>query len=701
MADSNGIPAAAARRSGRPAEDLARQLYEQQGEGREPWRELSARERAAWLERAEQSLHALAELGYRVESPAGLDQVQSAASRSLVAVREAEQLLRMGEPLLAYNAVQQALEDGHDGFRLHQLKGLALARSGDVARANSELAALRAAGHNDGETLGLLARTHKDLALAAAAGALRERHLAAAFEIYDSGYRASRRAGATADAYYTGINAATIALLRGDQERACAIAAEVETLCEQALADSAGDETAAYWPQATLAEAALVRGDETGARDRYAAAARLAGHRYGDLSSTRRQARLLLRHQGRDSGWLDEALRIPPVLVYTGHMIDAPGRAAPRFPPELEGAVRAWICEQLDELRPVGAYGSAACGTDILCLECVRELGGELHIVLPFPVEHFRAESVDLRPGGNWGERFERLLESADEVLVIGDQPPPRGESTFEYANLVMTGLARLRAQMLETGVQGLAVWDGAGAGGAGGTGSVVDLWEKNGVPLIHIAPDTSAPADSATVQATPANPPAGGGGSGDGFAYTIKTMLFADAVGYSRLTDEQIPLFFEHYLGAVGDLNERTASRAEHIETAGDGLYLVFDDPAAAGHYALDLSELINGRDWPGLGLPADLSIRIGLHCGPVFVGRDPVTGRPLYTGSHTSRTARIEPITPPGQVYASSAYAAIAAATGVEGLRFSYIGRTQLAKQYGKLALYHVTRAAADRRA
>jgi hypothetical protein len=59
-----------------------------------------------------------------------------------------------------------------------------------------------------------------------------------------------------------------------------------------------------------------------------------------------------------------------------------------------------------------------------------------------------------------------------------------------------------------------------------------------------------------------------------------------------------------------------------------------------------------------------------------------------------HTSRTARIEPITPPGQVYASSAFAAVATARDVRGLRFSYIGRTQLAKDYGVLPLYHVKR-------
>jgi class 3 adenylate cyclase len=67
-------------------------------------------------------------------------------------------------------------------------------------------------------------------------------------------------------------------------------------------------------------------------------------------------------------------------------------------------------------------------------------------------------------------------------------------------------------------------------------------------------------------------------------------------------------------------------------------------------------------------------------------------VTQGALFTGPHTSRAARIEPITPPGQVYASSAFAAVAAARGADGIALRYVGRTPLAKRSGSLALYHL---------
>ena len=609
---------------------------------------------------------------------------------------EAERLLRIGEPLVAYNTIRQALEEHPGDPRLRQLEGLALARSGALRRANELLSTLRDEGHEDGETLGLLARTHKDLGLQSADDATRAQHLSAALAIYTAGYRESRRLGAVDEAYYTGINAATVAFLCGEAGQAQAIATDVEDLCRQALQDTDPGSPNAYWPQATLAEAALIRGDLDAARERYAAAGRLAGDRYGDLSSTRHQARLLLQHLGQSESWLDEVIRVPPVLVFTGHMIDVPGRWQPRFPADKEAEISDAIRARLERIGPVAAYGSAACGADILCLECVQQLGGELHIVLPFALEEFRATSVDLHADSNWGERFERLIDEATSVVVTGEPPPPNSASAFEYANLVMTGLARLRAQMLDTQLQGLAVWDGVEAGDVGGTGSVVSLWRESGVSLEHVpTPDAGVPQRGAS--ANQALPGAGRSPRAEPawpFDYEMKAMLFADAVGYSKLSEEQIPLFFEHFVGSIARFNAAGHDRPVHIETAGDGIYMVFDDTAAAGRYALGLSELINGQDWDSYGLPAGLTSRVGLHCGPVFIANDPITGGRLYTGIHTSRTARIEPVTPPGQVYASSAFAAVATARRAPGLRFSYIGHTKLAKDYGILPLYHVKR-------
>jgi class 3 adenylate cyclase len=348
--------------------------------------------------------------------------------------------------------------------------------------------------------------------------------------------------------------------------------------------------------------------------------------------------------------------------------------------------VRAALRERFAAIAPLAAYGSAACGADLLCLEAALEAGCETHIVLPFPAADFRRSSVDFA-GGDWGERFERALAAADSVTVTSDHHARGSSATFDYANLVLTGMGRLRAQMLDTSLRALAVRDPADAGRAGGTTSNLALWSRNAIPVDEIrldllrgkaAPRSSEPA------ATEPQPSAVA-------RHEMRAMLFADAVGYSKLSEDQIPGYIAGFLGAVADLSRRTAHRFEHVETSGDGLYMVFRDPIDAAHYALELSAMVNRFDRAAWGLPPDFNLRVALHCGPVHCAVDPITGSPLYTGPHTSRAARIEPVTPPGQVYASSAFAAVAAAIG-NAFAMTYVGRMPLAKGYGSLGLYHL---------
>ena len=604
-------------------------------------------------------------------------------------VAAAERLLRQGEPLLAYNFADIGVQRSPEHLRLRQLQALALARSGDTERANRILAELAHAGLDDAETMGMLARTHKDLGMRSSDAARRASHLDSAYQLYERAYSASVQRGASAGAYYTGINAAAVAVLRGRLDEARWLAADVQRICQHAGGGDPGDE-AEYWRQATLGEAALILGDAPAAARHYASAMNLARDRYGDLSTTRRQARLLAAHLPVDDAWLAEVLRIPPVLVFTGNMVDQAGRATPRFPPDLEPAVARAVAAAVSAIQPLAAYGSAACGADILCLEQGHALGGEIHLVLPFPAEEFRRTSVDVAPG-DWGARFDRLLDAAASVTITSDHRRTGSVATYEYANLVLSGLGELRAQLLDTSLRGLAVWDRDSQGLRGGSASVVSLWEQRGLAIDHVHLASLRAATHA---------PCAGRGIDDGPAadgevttpHEIKALLFADAVGYSKLNEDQIPRYVDGFLGAVAELNRRTRHVFEHVETAGDGLYMVFADAADAAHYAIELSTLVNATDWTSHGLPATFNLRIALHCGPVYCGWDPVTSARLFTGPHTSRAARIEPITPPGQVYASSAFAAVAAARGAAGVTMRYVGKTPLAKRSGSLALYHL---------
>lgn len=99
---------------------------------------------------------------------------------------------------------------------------------------------------------------------------------------------------------------------------------------------------------------------------------------------------------------------------------------------------------------------------------------------------------------------------------------------------------------------------------------------------------------------------------------------------------------------------------------------------------------------DWEGMGFADPNPLRVGLHVGPVFeLSPDPVLGRTNYFGQHVNRTARIEPITLPGTVYASEQFAALL--TVVVGHEYSceFVGVEPPAKGYATTPLYKIDRA------
>jgi class 3 adenylate cyclase len=603
-----------------------------------------------------------------------------------------QRILKLGEPLLAYDVLTEGLAISQTDVRLRQLLALSLARSGATQRANSILTELREEGHHDEETLGILARTHKDLWTQATNPAERKRQLGLAYEFYTEAYRLN-------GGYYAGINAATLGLLLGKKDRARALAREVRRACLRELDHLGVRDAYRYWPLATLGEAALILRRWSEAEDRYAQAAEIGRGQFAELSSTRRNARLILDYLGREAKDIENCFQIPKVVVFAGHLIDRPGRQTPRFPPQLEPAVRNAIRSRLKKIGAGFGYASAACGSDILFLEALIENGVEAHIVLPYDKKRFAKDSVTILPGTDWGSRFEQVLARASEIITASSQRLGEGSMSFEYTNLVLQGLAHMKARQLETEVVPLAVWDQKPGDGPGGTAGMIELWQSLGlsVEMIDLAKILRRQCPNLVSKISglpaPAVTPKRRTGSKK-FTTRIMAMLFADAVHFSKLTERQIPLFVQQFLGTIAALIAESSNAPVVKNTWGDGLYFVFRDVREAGLFALELSEDLNRRNWTDKGLPATLNLRIALHAGPVYSCTDPVLQQQTYTGTHVSRTARMEPITPPGQVYASQAFAALAAAQAVREFTCDYVGQTPLAKGYGTFPTFHVRR-------
>ena len=171
-----------------------------------------------------------------------------------------------------------------------------------------------------------------------------------------------------------------------------------------------------------------------------------------------------------------------------------------------------------------------------------------------------------------------------------------------------------------------------------------------------------------------------------------IAGILFADVVGFSALSDMEVVRFHYEFLGAVGRLLALTRYPPLVRNTWGDGLYLIFSTVRDAGVFALELCAMILETEWAALELPDTLTVRVGLHAGPLFDFSDRVTGQLTLAGKHVTRAARVEPVTPPGMVYATQEFAALAAAYGVTDFACEPVGRVQLAKKAGMTPLFVV---------
>src|SRR6202011_6183393 len=109
-----------------------------------------------------------------------------------------------------------------------------------------------------------------------------------------------------------------------------------------------------------------IQGKISEAESWYSQSAEAGRGRHGDITSTRRNARLLANHLGLDQSKIDSWFHIPTVVVFVGHMIDRPDRKSPRFPRSLEPLVASAIRERLRQIDGRIGYASAACGSDIL-----------------------------------------------------------------------------------------------------------------------------------------------------------------------------------------------------------------------------------------------------------------------------------------------------------------------------------------------
>ncbi len=162
------------------------------------------------------------------------------------------------------------------------------------------------------------------------------------------------------------------------------------------------------------------------------------------------------------------------VLLFSGHMIDVPGRPAARFPSRAVPIADRAIATKLDELQAGPedvAICGGACGGDLLFALAALQRGAQLEMYLPLDEATFLASSVDFA-GSEWRARFEQAkAQSLVQVLPADHCNPATGENAYEANNRRMLDRARAFA---DARLQFICLWNGAAGDGPGGTAGMM-----------------------------------------------------------------------------------------------------------------------------------------------------------------------------------------------------------------------------------
>ena len=439
------------------------------------------------------------------------------AGEAPVAAFRAEAWLKAGEALRKAKGFEFALEHLERGLEIEprhlkglQEKGVCLQRlalmgvpghSLDRAREHYQNALKEYPG--DPETWALLGRVDKDAWTEAwrqpgrTSEQMREDAkyedalLRAAIDSYAKGYRTKP------SHYYSGINALTLMHLFRHLTADAAYDRDMTTMAGAVrfAAECETDPGQLFWSKATLGDLEVLVGTPDTVTAAYKEAIARNEKDWFALDSSSAQLELLkdlgFRPDTVEAGIATfaralERLTKPAdrweprqVLLFSGHMIDAPDRPTPRFPADKEPIAAQKIAEALDQLGAGPddlALCQAAAGGDLLFLEACQHRGVRCHLMLPLPEPEFIQRSILPSAGGDkWRERFYAMkakLQAPPRIMPVELGPLPKGVDPFERCNLWLFYTA------LASGVDKvrfICLWNGGGGDGPGGTANMYE----------------------------------------------------------------------------------------------------------------------------------------------------------------------------------------------------------------------------------
>jgi len=173
--------------------------------------------------------------------------------------------------------------------------------------------------------------------------------------------------------------------------------------------------------------------------------------------------------------------------------------------------------------------------------------------------------------------------------------------------------------------------------------------------------------------------------------------VIFTDIEKYSTLKDADLKIYFNKVIPVISEQLKEYKDAAIIWNTWGDAIFAIYDKAEMAINMALAYRESFSKINFEEFGI-RKLNPRIAGNFGEFELIFDPVSGKQNVHGTLVNITARIEPVTTPGEIFVTKEFKdmSISSYDKVENVRFEDMGEIKLPKNAGQLNLYRLCKRA-----
>lgn len=174
--------------------------------------------------------------------------------------------------------------------------------------------------------------------------------------------------------------------------------------------------------------------------------------------------------------------------------------------------------------------------------------------------------------------------------------------------------------------------------------------------------------------------------------------IIFSDLKGYSKLSEPEIKIFFSEVLPSLHTkISNFIDNKMEVWNTWGDGTISIFEDGKDACEFTLELRDFYKNYDFNSC---KKLIPRIAGHFGQFEYINDPLTNKKNAFGININTSARIEPVTRPGEIFVTRSFvdAVNNLPSPLKSVAFDQLGILPLAKSFGEAELFRLRKASEE---